>query len=227
MADQNLFEREPIFWTTTKPGYNDADRQSSRMVDGRRVVEKFPQHGHVGDYDNPQKAPGQRFIYVITDAGHEIPMCLTNGASHLDSNGPYAQYVRRKARFLGWFPPAACPAALLQVGELDADRIVDKSILDAKPCLPDPNRNRFNPCPHSRAEKVARMKQHEADERERLANYKDNGQRLIEAQRDQTQALVEALQTAIADRESPARTAELVKAIQDAMRSPKKGEKQE
>lgn len=222
MADGTVFEREPIFWTTTKPGYNDADRQIMRMVNGRRVVEKFPQHGHVGDYDNKQKAPGQRFIYVITHHGNEIAMCLTNGASHLDPNSGYGMYMKRKARFLGWFPPGGCPVVLVQSGELQPDHIVDKSILKGQPCEPDKH-SRRNPCKHSIAEKAARVAQHNRDESERLANYKGDGERLIEAQRDQTAAIIDVLKTAIADRESPERMAALIKGIQDSMRTTKKG----
>lgn len=217
----SAMDEEPIFWGTTKPGYNDADRQTVRMVDGRKVVEKFPQHGHVGSYARPQKAPGVRFVYVITHDGNEIAMCLTNGASHLDPNTGYGQYVRRKALFLGWFPPGACPCALLINGDLTPDHIVDKSILEARACPPRMH-SRANPCPHSIAEKVARVDQHKRDEAERLANYKSDGDRLLAATHEQTAALVDMLRAAIADRDSPERLGELFRSIQDTMTSKSK-----
>lgn len=190
------FEREPIFWTTTKPGYNNADRQSERMVNGRRVIEKFPQHGHIGDYESPTKAPGVRFVYMITHVGHEIPMVLTCGASHLDPNNPFGKYQLQKARFLGWFPPEACVLALLTNGDLHENHIVEASLLasDLAPCRYEQGRySRFDMCEHSLAEKMARRMRHNIDEAERLASYKDSGEKMIEAQREQTEKLVAAL----------------------------------
>lgn len=214
MAQQaRAIDGEPIFWSTTRPGYNDNDRQRFTMVNGRRIVEKFPQHGHVGDYDRPEKAPGTRFWYMNTHQGNEIAMVLTNGASHLDPNSAYGQYVKMKARFLGWFAPGQCPVALLGTGELHPDHIVDKTILhDSKPC-PHGEHNRKNPCRHSVAEKKARQKQHAEDEAERLKSYKDNGEKMIEAQREQTAAIVEAITAALAKQQTPEQILAMVQAI--------------
>lgn len=223
MNNENVFDREPIFWTTTKPGYNDRDRQRLRVEKGRRIVEKFPQTGHAGDYDNPVKARGVRFIYVVTNHGNEIPLVLTNGASHLDPNSGYGQYVKRKARFLGWIPTGACPVMLLISGELRPHHIVEQSLLHADPCGNDARRDRFHMCPHLEAEKKARLEQHKQDEAERLASYKDQGEKILEAQREQTAALVEALAKATADRQSPESIAAMIEAFREVMRSERKG----
>lgn len=226
MARPTALEREPIFWTMATPGYNDDDRQRVRMVNGRRVLEKFPQHGHVGDYENPKKAPGVRFVYMINHGGFEIAMPLTNGASHLDPGSNYGRYMRRKAAFLGWFPPGMCPIALVQSGDLDAERhIVCKEMLADEPCEPG-RHSRSNPCKHALSEKNARHEQHRRDEAERLASYKDPGEKLIEAQREQTTALCDTLREAINAKRDPAEMAALVEAIREGMR-PTKGKRDE
>lgn len=190
-APNNVIDdREPIFWTSSRAGYNDADRQNTRMVGGKRVLEKFPQHGHVGDYDNKQKAGGQRFVYMIRHDGHEVAVCLTNAAAHLDPNSAYGQYVRMKARFLGWFGVADCPVAMLMIGRMHGDHFADKRLLDARPCTSH-DHTRAKPCPHAIAEKAARVEQHNIAEAERNASYKDANDKMIEAQNAQTAAIIE------------------------------------
>lgn len=205
-------DREPIFWTSVRPGYNDADRQRPMMVDGKRVLEKFPQHGHVGDYDNKKRAGGQRFVYMIRHDGHEAAIVLTNAAAHLDPNTPYGQYVRMKARFLGWFGVADCPVAMLMICRMQPHHFVDKTLLDARPC--NTQHTRAEPCPHAIAEKAARVAQNNRIAAEREVAYKDANGKLIEAGAAQTAAIIEGnleatrelgkiLASAIAQRDQP------------------------
>ena len=186
------FEREPCFWTSTTPGYNTKDRQRSFMKDGKRVTEKFPQRGHAGDYEDRRRAPGDRFVRVVDHYGHEIFLTLTNAAAHLDPNAPFGQYMKGKARALGWFMPGACPCALLATGELRPDHIVAKPILGQQACAPK-SYSYENQCPHSIAEREARRAQNKAMQDERELNMKGSDVRHLEATERLTEKIGEAI----------------------------------
>lgn len=193
MSNPPVFNREPIFWTSTVPGYNTADRQRTEMRDGKRVTIRFPQSGHAGDYENRLKANGTRFLWMIDHHGFEAPIVLTCAAAHMNPHDGYGQQVMRKARHFGWFMPGQCPCALLTTGELSKDHIVDKSLLKATPCPPR-SYDFKNRCPHSISERAARAEQNKAiqDERERMT--KTDSAKGIEA----TQALTEKLVDVVA-----------------------------
>lgn len=194
MSDLN---REPIFWSSTTPGYNTADRERSFMRDGEEITIRFPQRGHSGDYDDRTVARGLRYVDVVRHDGNIAPMVLTNAAAHLDPNTSFGHYQRSKARHYGWFTPGSCPVALLATGELTPAKIFDKSILDQKPCMHGTHTD-DNPCPHALAEIAARRTKKQAVELARNAAYKDPTDRMIEAGREQNQAFAQTVADALA-----------------------------
>lgn len=200
--------REPIFWTTTSPGYNDSDRQRAVTYDDvdpetgevtkRRGIEKFPQRGHLGDYEDRRTAPGDRWMLVVRHDGHEVRAPLTNGAAHMDSATGYGQYMRTKARALGWFDPRQCPLSLLQVGGLQDEHIHERSIIGQHACTRTGREK--DRCPHSIAEKKARALNTRKiqDQREQAFRTKEDKmlemmKMQIDAQNAQTAAIVERL----------------------------------
>ncbi len=196
----NEMHREPIFWTSTTPNYNERDRMRVSVVDGEQVVERVPQKGHQGDYDDRRPARGIRFFNVVRSDGHIAPLVLTNAAAHMDHTSPYGQHMTAKARFYGWFRPGACPCALLATGELGRNHIADKSIIGAQACQPGTYSEK-EMCPHALAELAARRKRHEDRENAREANFRTKEDKILDGQRQQTEALTKAMETVIAARE--------------------------
>jgi hypothetical protein len=193
----NDFYREPIFWSSTVPGYNTSDRERRSIgPDGREIVERVPQIGHQGDYENKKVASGVRYIEVVRHEGHVVALCLTNAAAHLDPSTGWGQQQRGKAHHFGWFPIGLCPVALLGTGELQAHHVKDRSLLDAEPCKPG-TYGRENRCPHNIAEQVARSKFWGMAEAERAKAYKDPTDRLIEANQQQQREFAQTLAEAI------------------------------
>lgn len=191
-------KREPCFWLDTADSTNGKkERERTIMVNGRRVTEKFPQHGHQGDYENKTRAPGTRFIYVVRHEGHVVPLLLTNAAAHLDPSGPYGNYQRAKARFLGWYPEGACPAALLAAGELDRNQLASEEVRTAKPCA-EGTHSRKAPCKHDLAERAARTAQWNSDQAERLAGFRSDADRYAEQLAKANASLVKDVAHAVA-----------------------------
>jgi hypothetical protein len=190
------FYREPIFWTSTVPGYNTADRERRTIRDGKEVVERVPQIGHQGDYEHKSLAQGIRYIEVVRHEGHIINQVLTNAAAHLDINTGWFQQQRGKALYWGWYPIATCPVALLRTGELQPRHIKDASLLNAQPCEHG-TYDREHRCPHSISEQAARSKWWATAEAERVAAYKDPTDRMIEAGREQSRELANVVADAI------------------------------
>lgn len=188
----NGFEREACFWSTTRPGFNDADRERTVLVDGEQVREKFPQRGHLGDYDDRRPAPGIRSIRTVRHDGNVVDVVYTNAAACLDAGEPYGRHVQAKARNLGWFALGQCPVTLLRAGTLHVGLIADRSLLDAQPCDSHSHSTK-RPCPHAVAERDARLARYVAAERKRMASWRDPQQQLLDAQREQTSELVKAL----------------------------------
>lgn len=186
------FDREPCFWTSNAPGYNTRDRQRTFMVNGEKRTERHPQRGHAGDYENRLKAPGTRYIRMVDHHGHEIFHTLTNAAAHLDHTAPFGQYQLAKARFLGWFMPGACPCALLATGELKANHVVAKQIVGEKPCAPG-SYSYENQCPHSKAERDARMAVTKAKHDKLVAAHKGDAALNLEATQQMTKTVTEAV----------------------------------
>ncbi len=193
------FHREPCFWTTTVPGYNTADRQKTVMRNGKAVTLKFPQRGHAGDYEDRQRAPGERFVWMIDHHGFESAIVLTNAAAHLNSNDGYGQHVRAKARHFGWYMPGQCPCALLTTGELTPDHIVSDEVRSGTPCPPG-SYNYERRCKHSVMEHKARQAQNKAVQDEREALMKSAATRSVEATQALTEKLVESVTAALGDR---------------------------
>lgn len=196
--------REPIFWTTTVPGYNKVDRERVLFDDdtGEPIIERFPQSGHQGDYENRSRARGLRFVYVIRHEGHLAPIVLTNAAAHMDPNTPWGNYQRAKARFFGWYMPGSCPVALLASGELSPNQIRDRSLLDAKPCQHG-SYGEEHRCPHSLSEQGARRDQNKRREDARNLNFKDPTDKLIEAGREQNREFAQTVVSAMRGGEGP------------------------
>lgn len=188
---KSAFNSEPIFWTTTQPHYNTADRERTKVIGGKKVREKFPQTGHVGSYDDKEKARGVRFLLMVRHDGHAVFHCLTNGAAHMDHTTPYGQYALRKARYLGWFTPGECPCALVSTGEINGETLVDQSIRSSNPCAPGSYSGQ-KPCKHALDEIHARREQNTAIQEEREASSKTKDDKMLEMQREMTDALIKA-----------------------------------
>lgn len=192
-------DREPIFWSTTQSGYNTKDRERDIVVAGRRIKERFPQRGHDGDYEDKKLArhANQRFVRVVRHEGHITPLVLTNAAAHLDTNTDFAGYQKAKMRHFGWFALGMCPLALLAMGDLSTDHFADQSLVKQAPCAPR-TYSEAEPCPHCKAETTARRALNAEIELERNASYKDSTEKLIDAQREQTNAQREHNNTMLA-----------------------------
>jgi hypothetical protein len=175
------FNELPIFWTTTQSGYNEGDRTKRYMRNGKRVVEKVPQAGHVGDYTDKRRAPGVRYVKMIDSAGNEVSVVLTNAASHMDPNTAYGNYVKRKARFLGWFGIGECPCALASTGEIHPDAMMT-NVRDVQPCTRGTysGNSLDEMCPHAKAEREARLAANLSNETERDEKMKGKEEKIIE-----------------------------------------------
>lgn len=172
----------PIFWTTTEPNYNDKDRHKRYMKNGKRVVEKVPQSGHVGTYADKKRAPGVRFVTMVNSVGNTVSVVLTNGAGHMDPNTAYGQYVKRKARALCWFGIGECPCALIRTGEIHPDGFMTEAVRTGDPC-PHGSFSGKDPdsmCPHAKAERDARQVEQARSEAERAEKMKGKEDRILE-----------------------------------------------
>jgi hypothetical protein len=187
---------EPIMWTSTLPNYNQADRERTIVADGNVRLERVPQTGTVGDWNERQPLPPhmRRFQPVVRHDGHEVFHVYTNAAAQLDTSTTYAQNELAQDRFLGWFWTGACPVALLNTGNLQKHHIVEKSLLTEQPCQPGTyGEEHDRHCPHVKLERAARQKKRAQEEIDRAAAYKDSTDKLIEAQRDNQDKLIEAI----------------------------------
>lgn len=194
------FDREPIFWTTTRPGYNQRDRERVRHENGQKIVERVPQVGHQGTYEQKTKARVLRYWTVVKHDGHVIPYVLSSGAA--DASQSMVPERRAKMRYHGWYPISACPCALLATGDLKRGHFVDQLVAAERPCEPG-SYNEEKPCKHAIAERDARRAQHTAKEAERMKNFRDPTERLIEANREQTTAVVAGVVEAINGTKAP------------------------
>lgn len=193
----NGIQRDPIFWLTTSENQN-LERTRTRMINGRKVTERVPQHGHVGDYENKTRAKGRRYVKVVRHEGHTVPLLLTNAAAHL-TTGPYAQYAMSKARAFGWYPEGGCPCALLIGGELTNDQVVSPDVRNGTPCEQGTH-NIDRPCKHDLAERAARTKQWNEDQAEKMAGFADADEKNHAAQRAINKELVLDVANAVAEK---------------------------
>jgi hypothetical protein len=180
------FNETPIYWTTTQAGYNDSDRTRRYMRNGKRVVEKLPQSGHVGTYDDKRRARGTRYVKMIDSAGNEIAHTLTNAAAHMDPNTGYGQHMKAKARGLGWYAIGECPCALIAAREINSEAFLVDEIRDgtATPCVKDSYKGDHleTMCPHAKAERAARQAANAAREADREEKSKTAESKLLEQQ---------------------------------------------
>lgn len=189
-------EREPIFWTSTNAGANQRERERVRFEGGEKIVERVPQRGHQGDYEDKRPAKGVRSVRVVRIDGHSVDHHLTTAAAMLDPTTSMGQYQVAKMRHLGWFPIGRCPCALLTTGELQAGHIVDQKVAKDRPCDPG-TYNEKKPCKHSLAEQLARQSLHGTKEAKRMAGFKDPTAQLVESSQAQTAAIVGAITDAL------------------------------
>lgn len=189
--------REPVFWTSTLPGYNDRDRQKVRFENGKKIVERIPQRGHMGDYENRRPARGTRSIRTVRHDGHVIDHVLTSGAAHLDPTTPQGQYQLAKGRHFGWYPIGSCPLAMLAIGNVQKDHFHDQTLLADQPCPPG-SCNENKPCKHALAELEARRKTRAVEAAELQARFRDPAEKMVDAQREQTAALTSTIREVLA-----------------------------
>lgn len=174
------FQREPIFWTSTLPGYNDKDRTRVRFEGGEQIVEKVPQRGHVGDYENRRPAPGIRSVRVVRHDGHVVDSVLTSSAAQLDHTESQGQYIQAKWRHFGWFPLGNCPLALLSMGQIQPGHLRAKQIIGQTPCAHG-SCNEKTPCMHALTELEARRTAQRARTAEIDHKFVERDQKMIDA----------------------------------------------
>ncbi len=203
MSDDLVINRDqPIFWTSTRPGYNDPDRIKVRHLDadGEPVRERLPQNGHVGDWDARRILPN-RSIEIVRDSGDTVHVPMTQAAGDTDTNGPYAQYLRAKFRTLGWFAIGMCPITAVASGTLMRKHVRCAHILTDQPC----ERGTYSankPCRHALEERDARNGVYVKAAIKKAAEFKDPGEKQLAATQDQTQAMV-SLMTTMAEKMAP------------------------
>ncbi len=166
---------DPCMWLRA-PAPNFVGAARERFENGRRIVERHPARGHLGEGpDDVKPATGTRYITVVRHDGHTVFLCLTNAASHLDTNTPWAQYQRAKCFLLGWFEIGKCPLAALYDERMFPGHFHDQSIVEAKnngepPCNPK-DCSEDSPCRHALAEKAARVKNNVAYHAEKMPGF--------------------------------------------------------
>jgi hypothetical protein len=182
LHDRN--EHEPIYWLRADQGRdNRRDRERTIMVDGEARVEKFPQRARVGE--TGPFLPGNRWMRVIKTDGNDVRIVLTGGAADLNGNGSFGQYVKNKARALGWFEAGSCPVRLLQLGEMDKGHFVDRSLVadGVQPCALDSKHSADDPCPHAIKERDARLAKRFAYNDARNRKHRTEVEKAMEAAR--------------------------------------------
>ncbi len=128
-------DEEPCVWA------DEVFRQAApRRVNGRKVVERFPQTAGNGTL-------GRRWEKIVDPAGNVVNAPVTTAGSLFDSDDPGSRYIRRKHAALGFFALAKCPVALVAAGEL-AREAIDESLWKEQPCERGTYSN-AKPCPHT------------------------------------------------------------------------------
>jgi hypothetical protein len=203
---------QPILWCQ----HAKAQRERTRVVGGKKVTEKVPQHGHDGkdaDYDKPRLARGNRVWFSMDRAGNEVRVPITSAAADMNSDSGYARWMKAKFRHYGWIHVSECPCLLLKAGILTPDHLVDTSLVGEDPCEP----GAFAPtpqqpdsrCPHYAREKAARMKQNAEDQKAFATSHANDLRDLVKEQRETTTQLVDVI------REGQAQAAQVIAALAD------------
>lgn len=192
MADLAIAGTEPILWQSTKLSANDADRQTIvTNPDGTTKVIRHPQHGHIGSYENRQRAFGMRYANVLHHNGNVVPLVLTNAAADTNSGGEYGNLMRAKALHHGWFSPSQCPIALLANAQLDPKLVRAKALLQERTPCDRASYDESNPCVHTRAEQDARRAQHDAEQRRKADENKSEADKALAEANSNTAKLLE------------------------------------
>jgi hypothetical protein len=176
-------EARPIHWqplSTPSTGEHIAREVSRGAVTrgrdpetGLPTLERLPALCHGGDdYESRQVHPRarSRFVVCVRHDGHVVAITLTNASADLNLTSGYANYVRMKARSLGWFPfVACCPVRELKAKRLRRDRVRAPELLarGAKVCSPERLKS-DRPCPHAIAERDARRAAHAVEQEKQL-----------------------------------------------------------
>jgi hypothetical protein len=167
-------DEDPILWA------ENAIRESKRRVNGRIIVERFPQ-------TDPELAKNgvRTWAKLVDGAGNVVSAPLTNGAADLDIGGNNAQRMRAKWRREGWFPYGKCPIALVMSLEMSRSSL-DESLHGQTPCQPGTYSER-DPCPHTVAEVGLRQRMQAQIMAERLPKLNDLADQLVDVQKEQAQ----------------------------------------
>lgn len=194
---------EPILWTQhAKPlrsrpvrQFNPESGEVEFVINedtGEPLLERIPQVGHDGGYDDPKKFKRYGFVNLLRHDGHQVFAKLTNAAAQTDLNASYVHFMRAKHSYFGWFPVGQCPLSALAAGTIQKKHIAAKDILKDRPC----DRaacNEFKPCKHYIAERDARRARHAKAEKKRIESFKDDSVKMLEAQQKQTTDIVEGI----------------------------------
>lgn len=184
-------EGEPIVWG------NNSVRESVRRVNGKRIVERFPQSA--GNGEN-----GRRWERRVDAAGNTVNAPFTNSGSIFDRDDSSSRYILRKDRNNGGFALRECPVALVLLGPQSGGLSkyqIDESLWGARPCEPG-SFSEARPCPHALEEKRLRMIAQAAAMLERLPKMQtleDQVANVVADQRVQNQDLVQGIAGAFAD----------------------------
>lgn len=192
-------DQQPELLLSTTEEINENRRRRVTFVNGERRLERLPQVAQ-GVH------PSNRYRDYVRDNGSTVGLVLTNAAADVNPNSSWAQNVKRKAAYFGWYRPDQCPVALLATSELLPAQIVDRSLLDERPCDPS-SYGPEKPCKHALSEKAARTARHLAAETERMKGFQSEADRILGATRDQTKAIVDELR---ADRDLMRRVLEAI-----------------
>lgn len=142
-------DEEPCVWADEV-----ARNAQPRRVNGRKIVERFPQTAENGRL-------GRRWDKIVDPAGNVVNAPITTAGSLFDLDDPGARYIKRKHVALGFFPLGSCPVALVMAGELQKEAI-DESMHGERPCQRG-SYTRVNPCPHALREIAFRQEAQRAD----------------------------------------------------------------
>lgn len=180
--------------------------RTSTDADALREIRRVTPDGEVIVVEKvPQTPPGVpralRYQAYVRHDGHVGNMSMKSAAA-CDPNDNYGLSIRIKARRHGWYRPDQCPCALLATGELLRRHIVNKSIIDDRPCEHG-TYDAQHPCKHSISERDARRAKHEAAWAAKAPSYQSEADKILGVQKE-----ANALQ-----REQNAQLTDLVKAL--------------
>lgn len=172
----------------------------TKIVAGRRVVERIPQTASFGTYDSPTQAP-PRWRKVIDSYGNELRVPMTTAAADLDTEGGYGRLQRSKWRHFGWYEVGHCPCAMFMNNELGRNHFVSQEVLASalagKACQPG-TYSVSAPCEHSIAEMEARRNLNVQENNERMRAFQSESDKIIAANAKHSQDMALQVASAVA-----------------------------